>query len=53
MEPQKVAEIAYKKLMKNKKVIITGVYNKLLVSSVAITPGIILDKLSMLLLSKK
>lgn len=52
MNPQVVAEIAYKGLMQNKKIIIPGVFNKLLVASMPITPTIILDKLSMLLLKR-
>jgi hypothetical protein len=50
MEPQTVADIAYRGLMKNKKVIIPGVYNQLLVSSIPMTPNIILGKISMWLL---
>jgi short-subunit dehydrogenase len=52
MEPQRVAEIAYSGLMKNKKVIIAGTYNKLMVASMTFTPNKILEKVSLSLLSK-
>ena len=52
MEPQRVAEIAYQGLMKNKKVIVPGFANKMLVASIPFTPGIMLDWVSMFLLKR-
>lgn len=52
MDPNKVASIAYRKFMNNKKVIITGFYNKMLVCSMSITPNKILDSISMKLLAR-
>lgn len=52
MEPDQVAEIAYYQLMRNKKVIIPGLYNRMLVLSIPFTPGRILDRISMLLLKR-
>jgi len=53
MEPKKVAETAFQGLMKNKKVIVPGFANKMLVASVPFTPGIMLDRVSLFLLKKK
>ncbi|MBI4766780.1 MAG: SDR family oxidoreductase [Deltaproteobacteria bacterium] len=52
MEPDEVAEIAYYQLMRNKKVIIPGFYNRMLVLSIPFTPGMILDRISMHLLKR-
>lgn len=52
MEPQEVAEIAYREFMRNRKVIIPGLYNRLLVLSIPFTPGMILDKISISLLKR-
>jgi uncharacterized protein len=53
MPPEKVAETAYKKLMSNKAEIIPGLYNKVLVIFMRLTPYFILNKLSILLLKKR
>ncbi len=53
MDPQKVAEAAFHGLMKNKKVIIPGFANKMLVSSIPLTPGRVLDGISMYLLKRR
>lgn len=53
MEPQKVAEIAYRGFMRNKKIIIPGWYNKILVLSLPITPSKILEKIGMALLKRR
>lgn len=53
MEPRKVAEAAYAGLMKNKKIIVPGFYNRILVSSIPYTPGKILDKVSVYLLRRR
>jgi short-subunit dehydrogenase len=52
MEPKQVAEIAYRGLMKNKKIIIPGLQNRVLVSSIPLTPDGILDKISIFLLKR-
>ncbi len=52
MEPSQVAEIAYRGLMRNKRIIIPGFYNRLLVSSIPWTPGQVLDRISAALLRK-
>ncbi|MFV1977404.1 MAG: SDR family NAD(P)-dependent oxidoreductase [Candidatus Scalindua sp.] len=53
MEPQEVAAIAYREFMRNKKVIIPGLYNRLLVLSIPFTPGKILEKISASLLERR
>ncbi|MDH5543776.1 MAG: SDR family oxidoreductase [Nitrospinota bacterium] len=54
MEPQIVAKIAYNQFMKkNRKVIIPGFYNRLLVLSIPFTPNKILEILSVFLLRRK
>lgn len=53
MEPQEVAEIAYRGFMRNKKIIIPGLYNKILVLSFPITPSKILEKIGMALLKRR
>ena len=52
MDPETVARIAYRGLMKDKKAIIPGLYNRMLVSSIPLTPGFILDRVSKLLLRR-
>ncbi len=52
MDPREVVEIAYHAFMKNKKIIIPGFYNRVLVSSIPITPGNILEKISKALLKR-
>ncbi|MFQ6084377.1 MAG: SDR family NAD(P)-dependent oxidoreductase [Candidatus Aminicenantia bacterium] len=52
MKPQAVAEIAYRKFMRNKKVIIPGLYNRILVLSIPFTPSKILEKISISLLKR-
>ena len=52
MEPQEVAAIAYREFMRNKKIIIPGLYNRLLVLSIPLTPSKILDKISISLLKR-
>ncbi|WP_394926569.1 SDR family NAD(P)-dependent oxidoreductase, partial [uncultured Robinsoniella sp.] len=51
MSPDKVARIAYRKLMKNKSVIVTGIYNKLLVVSMKLLPYCVIEKISPLFFS--
>ncbi len=53
MEPQKVAGIAYRELMRNKKVIIPGLYNRLLVLSFSFTPSNILEMIGISLLKRR
>ncbi|MEC4676442.1 MAG: SDR family oxidoreductase [Nitrospirota bacterium] len=53
MEPQEVATIAYREFMRNKKVIIPGLYNRLLVLSIPFTPGKILEKISAALIKRR
>lgn len=50
MNPKVVAKIAYKRFMKNKRVIIPGLYNKILVFLMPFTPAKIADKLTIMLL---
>ncbi len=52
MEPKQVAEIAYRGLMKNKKIIIPGFLNRLMVSSFPLTPDRMLDRMSIALLKR-
>lgn len=53
MEPQEVAAIAYRQFMRNKNIIIPGLYNRLLVFSMPFTPSKILDTTSIFLLKRK
>lgn len=46
MKPERVAQIAYKKIAKGAKTIIPGLYNKLLVKSSAVTPAPILNSVT-------
>ena len=52
MEPKQVAETAYRGLMKNKKIIIPGFMNRLMVSSFTLTPDRMLDRISFALLKR-
>jgi short-subunit dehydrogenase len=52
MEPKKVAETAFQGLMENKKVIVPGFANRMLVASIPFTPDGILDRVSVFLLKK-
>lgn len=53
LEAQKVAWIGYKALMKGKPVVIAGLYNKLLATSIRFTPRKIVTALGMKLMQKK
>src|SRR5574341_432083 len=53
MEPREVAAIAYRGLMKNKKIIVPGFYNRMLVLSIPFTPGKILEKIGTSLLKRR
>ncbi len=53
MEPQEVAGIAYREFMRNKKIIIPGLYNRMLVLSFPITPSKILEKIGISLLKRR
>ena len=53
MEPREVAAIAYRGLMKNKKIIVPGFYNRILVLSIPFTPGKILEKIGTSLLKRR
>jgi short-subunit dehydrogenase len=53
MQPKKVAEIAYRKFMKNRKIIIPGLFNKILVASIPFTPNKISEKMSIFFLKKR
>lgn len=53
MNPEDVAEIAYHGLMRNTKVIVPGIYNRLLVSFFPITPARVLEKVSTVLLKRR
>jgi short-subunit dehydrogenase len=52
MDPEDVAHYAYRKFMKNKKIIIPGLFNRLLVLSIPVSPSLILDKVSAALLQR-
>ena len=53
MEPQEVAGIAYREFMRNKKIIIPRLYNRMLVLSFPITPSKILEKIGISLLKRR
>lgn len=53
MESQEVAGVAYREFMRNKRIIVPGVYNRLLVFSIPFTPGIILEKITRALLKRR
>lgn len=44
MDAKQVASIAYEGIMKHKKVIIPGIYNKLTYASIRLAPSILIDK---------
>ena len=46
MSPDKVVKLALKGLKKNKRIIIPGIYNKLLVMSMRILPYSVIEKIS-------
>lgn len=47
LKPSDVAEIGYKALMKNKPVVITGLYNKIMADSIRLMPRSIVTKIGM------
>ncbi len=50
MKPEKVVEIAYPKLMKGKRLIIPGIYNKLLVFFSRILPVGVTNSLTLFMM---
>lgn len=52
MEANRVARIGYKALMKGKRVVIPGMFNKIQVFSIRITPRIVASKLIKFMMSK-
>lgn len=52
MKPDQVVEMAYPKILKGKRLIIPGVYNKLLVLFSKILPVDILNKLTMIMMNR-
>ena len=53
MSPERVADIAYKALMKRKTAVVAGIYNKILVISSYILPNRLVDNLSKIMLGKQ
>ena len=53
MEAKRVAQIAYQGLMQNKKVVIPGAINRLMMWSIPFTPGPIAEKLTMMLVKRR
>ncbi|MBI3600526.1 MAG: SDR family oxidoreductase [Nitrospinae bacterium] len=53
MSPDKVAKIGYRALMKGKRVVVAGLYNKLLVFSLRFTPRWLVLKIGKILMSPK
>ena len=53
MSPERVADIAYKALMKRKAVVVAGIYNKILVMSSYILPNRFVAYLSKMMLGKQ
>ena len=53
MSPERVADIAYKALMKRKTAVVAGIYNKILVISSYILPNRLADNLSKIMLGKQ
>ena len=53
MSPERVADIAYKALMKRKTAVVAGIYNKILVISSYILPNRLVDYLSKMMLGKQ
>lgn len=50
MRPEKVADIAYRKLMRGKRLIIPGMYNKLLVAFAKIMPVSITNRITIFMM---
>ena len=50
MNPEKVAEIAYRRMMKGRRLVIPGVYNKLLVAFSKVMPVSITNKITIFML---
>jgi len=53
MSPERVADIAYKALMKRKTAVLAGIYNKILVMSSYILPNRFVDYISKIMLEKQ
>ena len=53
MSPERVADIAYKALMKRKTAVVAGIYNKILVMSSYILPNRFVDYISKMMLGKQ
>ena len=53
MSPERVADIAYKALMKRKTAVVAGIYNKILVITSYILPNRLVDNLSKIMLGKQ
>lgn len=53
MKPDKVVEIAYPKLIKGKRIIIPGLYNKLLILFSKITPVSITNKITLIMMKRQ
>lgn len=51
MKPERVAEVAYSKMMKGKRIIIPGMYNKLLVAYSKILPVSITNRLTLYMMN--
>ena len=51
MKPERVAEVAYSKMMKGKRIIIPGMYNKLLVAFSKILPVSITNKVTLYMMN--
>ena len=53
MSPERVADIAYKAVMKRKAVVVTGIYDKILVMSSYILSNRFVDYISKMMLGKQ
>lgn len=53
MSPERVADIAYKAVMKRKTIVVAGIYNKILVMSSYILPDRFVDYISKMMLGKQ
>lgn len=53
MSPERVADIAYKAVMKRKTIVVAGIYNKILVMSSCILPNRFVDYISKMMLGKQ
>jgi len=53
MDAGRVAEIGYKALMRERRLVVAGIYNKLMVSMIRFTPRRIILMLGQMLMSKK